>query len=190
MPFYRDGRADGDFEGGIELALRRLLVSPSFLFRVERDPANAAPDTAYPITNLELASRLSFFLWSSIPDDELLDLAIRAKLREPVILEQQVHRMLADKRSQALVTNFTGQWLYLRNLPDKQPDSELFPNFDDSLRQSFRHETELFFDSFLHGNASVIEMLTANYTFLNERLAQHYGIPDVHGSPYRQGYAE
>ena len=186
MPFYRDGHADGGFEGGIELAVRRLLVSPSFLFRIERDPSNVVSNTAYPVTDLELASRLSFFLWSSIPDEELLGLAIRAKLKDPAILEQQVHRMLADKRSQSLVSNFAGQWLYLRNLPDKQPDSELFPNFDDSLRQSFRRETELFFDNFLRGNASVVEMLTANYTFLNERLARHYGVPNVYGSQYRR----
>lgn len=186
MRFYRDGVADGGFESGVELALRRLLVSPTFLFRIERDPPGAVPATPYRIGDIELASRLSFFLWSSIPDDELLDQAVRGRLKDPAVLERQVRRMLDDTRSQALVRNFTGQWLYLRNLPDKTPDSELFPDFDDGLRQAFGREAELLFGSFLHGNASAVEMLTANYTFLNERLARHYGIPNVYGNRFRK----
>jgi mono/diheme cytochrome c family protein len=186
LDFYKDGRQNGSFEYGIEMAVRRLLVSPSFLFRIERDPANAAPGTPYRISDLELASRLSFFLWSSIPDDQLLDLAIQGRLKNPVVLREQVRRMLADPRSQALVTNFTGQWLYLRNIPAVTPDSELFPDFDYSLRDGFRRETELFFGSILHENRSVLDLLTARYTFLNERLAKHYGIPDVYGPEFRK----
>jgi hypothetical protein len=186
MDFYKEGAKDGGFESGIELALRRMLISPSFLFRIERDPAGVAPGASYHVSDLELASRLSFFLWSSMPDETLLDLAIRGKLHEPAVLEAQVRRMLADSKASALVNNFTGQWLYLRNLPDKQPDSELFPNFDDHLRQDFRRETELFFDYVLHNDVSVLDLLTAKYTFLNERLAKHYGIPNVYGSGFRR----
>ena len=186
MPFYEAGRAAGGFEAGVERALQRLLVSPQFLFRIETDPANTPSGTAHPISELELASRLSFFLWSSIPDDELLDLAARGKLREPGVLERQVRRMLADRRSEPLVTNFAEQWLYLRDLDSKKPNELLFPDFDESLRAAFRQETDLFLDSVLRSDRSVLELLSANYTFVNERLAQHYGIPDVHGPEFRK----
>jgi hypothetical protein len=168
------------------MALRAVLVSPEFLFRVEQDPANIAPKTAYRISDLELASRLSFFIWSSIPDDELLDQAIRGKLRTPAVLEQQVRRMLADPRSRALVDNFAGQWLFLRNLAGVKPDMRLFPDFDDNLRQALREETELFFDSIMREDRSVLDLLRAKYTFVNERLAKHYGIPNVYGSRFRR----
>jgi mono/diheme cytochrome c family protein len=186
MKFYQDARADGDFDAGIEMALRAVLVSPEFLFRVEQDPANVAPNSAYRISDLELATRLSFFLWSSIPDDELLEAAIRGKLKTPAVLEQQVRRMLSDARSRALVNNFAEQWLYLRNLSSMTPDMRLFPDFDDNLRQSFREETELFFESIMREDRSVLDLLRANYTFVNERLAKHYGIPNVYGSRFRR----
>jgi hypothetical protein len=186
LELYREARADGDFDAGIEMALSAILVSPQFLFRVERDPAGVAPNTAYRISDLELASRLSFFLWSSIPDDELLDIAIAGKLKEPAVLEQQARRMLADSRSRALVTNFAGQWLHLRNLASITPDMRLFPDFDDNLRQAFRQETELFFESILREDRSALDLLSANYTFVNERLAKHYGIPHVYGSRFRR----
>ena len=152
MPFYTAGRTEGGFERGIQHALQRILVSPQFLFRIERDPAAAAPGSSHPVTDLELASRLSFFLWSSIPDDELLN----ARLRQPGVLEQQVRRMLADPRSSSLVTNFAEQWLYLRDIEAKKPNEILFPDFDESLRTAFRRETDLFLDSVLRGNASVL----------------------------------
>ena len=186
MPFYATGRAEGGFELGIERAIQRLLVSPQFLFRIEHDPKGAAQGTAHPVSDLELATRLSFFLWSSIPDDELLDLASQGKLRQPGTLEQQVRRMMADSRSASLVTNFAEQWLYLRDLDAKKPNELLFPDFDESLRSAFRQETDLFLDSVLRGNRSVLELLSANYTFVNERLAKHYGIPDVHGTEFRR----
>jgi mono/diheme cytochrome c family protein len=181
---YADGRATGDFESGIELALRRLLVSPHFLFRVEQDPSS--PNRIYKVTDLELASRLSFFIWSSIPDDELLDLAARAKLRDPGVLTKQVRRMLADPRARELTRNFAGQWLFLRNLPAALPDVVLFPNFNENLRQDFRKETELFFDSLLREDRSVLDLVSADYTFLNERLAKWYGVPGVYGSRFRR----
>jgi hypothetical protein len=168
------------------MALSAILVSPQFLFRVERDPAGAPPDTAYRISDLELASRLSFFLWSSIPDDELLDQAISGRLHEPAVLERQVRRMLADSRSQALVSNFAAQWLHLRNLDAITPDMRLFPDFDDNLRRAFRRETELFVESVVREDRSVLDLLHANYSFLNERLAKHYGIPHVYGSRFRR----
>ncbi len=177
---------EGDFDAGIEMALSAVLVSPQFLFRVEKDPAGVAPNTAYRISDLELASRLSFFLWSSIPDDQLLDLAVAGKLHEPAVLDRQVRRMLADRRSQSLVTNFAEQWLRLRNLESITPDMRLFPDFDDNLRQAFRKETELFFDSILREDRSVLDLLNANYTFLNERLAKHYGIANVYGTRFRR----
>ncbi|HMC65182.1 MAG TPA: DUF1592 domain-containing protein [Gemmataceae bacterium] len=183
---YRKARANGDFEAGIEMALSAVLVSPEFLFRIERDPAGITPNTAYRISDLELASRLSFFLWSSIPDDELLDAAIRGKLKEPAVLEQQVRRMLADSRSRTLVTNFASQWLHLRNLASITPDMRLFPDFDDNLRQAFLQETELFFESIVREDRPVLDLLSANYTFVNERLARHYGIPHVYGSRFRR----
>ena len=188
IPFklYQDGRAAGGFDAGIERALRALLVSPEFLFRVENDPPNVAANTAYRLTDLELASRLSFFLWSSIPDDTLLDLAIQGKLREPGMLEKQVRRMLADSRSQMLVTSFADQWLYLRNLDAIVPDAREFADYDDNLRQSMKRETELFFGSIMSEDRSVIDLLSANYSFLNERLAKHYGVPKVYDSYFRR----
>ena len=186
LKFYKDARAEGGFEAGIEMALRSVLVSPEFLFRVEQDPAGVAPRTAYRIGDLELASRLSFFLWSSIPDDELLDAAVSGKLKSPAALEQQVRRMLADTRSRALVVNFADQWLYLRNLASVTPDMRLFPDFDDNLRQAFRQETELLFESVMRDDRSVLDLLRARYTFVNERLAKHYGIPNVYGSRFRR----
>ena len=162
-----------------------MLVSPQFLFRIERDP-RCAPGPSYRVSDLELASRLSFFLWSSIPDDELLDVAAQGKLNDPAVLEQQVRRMLADPRSESMVTNFAAQWLFLRDVEAKQPDELLFPDFDDGLRTAFQRETELFLDSILRENRSVLDLLTANYTFLNERLAKHYGIPNVEGSYFRR----
>ena len=186
LTFYDQGAASGGFDGGIELALRRLLVTPEFLFRIERDPAGAAPGTAYRLSDLELASRLSFFLWSSIPDDELLDVAIRGEIQDTSVLEAQTRRMLADPRSVALVTNFAGQWLSLRNAAAVQPDEDLFPDFGEALRQGFRRETELLFESILRESRSVVELLSADYTFVNERLARHYGIPNVQGSRFRR----
>ncbi len=186
LDLYRTGRNDGNFEAGIELALQRILAGPEFLFRVERDPANLPPDTAYPISDLELASRLSFFLWSSIPDDTLLDLAERGRLEDPAVLQQQVDRMLADRRSNALVDNFAGQWLYLRNLRNWKPLAREFPDFDGELRQALQQETELFFRSMLREDRSVLDLLSADYTFLNERLARHYGIPNIYGSSFRR----
>ena len=186
MPFYTAGKTEGGFDLGIQRAIQRLLVSPQFLFRIERDPSTAAPGTGHPVSDLELASRLSFFLWSSIPDDELLDLASQGKLRQSGILEQQVKRMLADSRSTSLVSNFAEQWLYLRDIENKRPNEALFADFDESLRDAFRQETDLFLDSVLRGNHSVLDLLSANYTFVNERLAKHYGIPNVHGSDFRR----
>jgi hypothetical protein len=186
MGFYREGRTDGDFEAGIERALSSILVSPNFLFRVERDPAELSPKSAYPISDIELASRLSFFLWSSIPDDELLDLAEHHELSKPGVLDQQARRMLADARASSLASNFAGQWLYLRNLESITPDLRLFPDFDDNLRQALRQETEMFFESILQENGSAIGLLKANYTFLNERLARHYRIPYVYGNRFRR----
>ncbi|MCI0335428.1 MAG: DUF1592 domain-containing protein, partial [Planctomycetes bacterium] len=186
MEFYRRGRAEGDFDSGIELALSSVLVNPQFLFRIERDPAGVPPKTAYQIDDVELASRLSFFLWSSIPDDELLDLAERGELSRPDVLEQQVRRMLADERSEALVNNFAEQWLYLRNLESINPDMRLFPDFDDNLRQAMRQETTLFFKNIVREDRSVLDFVKADYTYLNERLAKHYGIPHVYGSRFRR----
>jgi cytochrome c5 len=186
LSFYESGRRQGGFEAGIELALERILASPKFLFRAERDPEKAAPGSVYSVSDLDLASRLSFFLWSSIPDDELLSVAARGKLREPAVLDNQVRRMLADARSQALVANFAGQWLHLRNVRNVLPNSDEFPDFDDNLRQSFRRETELFFESILREDRSVLDLMTADYAFLNERLARHYGIPGIYGSHFRR----
>uniref|UniRef100_UPI0039C9F691 DUF1592 domain-containing protein n=1 Tax=Horticoccus sp. 23ND18S-11 TaxID=3391832 RepID=UPI0039C9F691 len=187
LQFFREGSAEGaGFEAGIENAVSAILVSPQFLFRVEADPAGIAPGTAYRISDLELASRLSFFLWSSLPDDALLDAAVRGDLRQPALLEAQMRRMLADERSRSLVTNFASQWLYLRNLEIVTPDLRRFPNFDDNLRQAFRRETELFVESVLREDRSIADLLSADYTFLNERLAKHYGIPHVYGSHFRR----
>ena len=186
MEFFRETRAQEGFEAGIESALSAILVSPQFLFRVEQDPVGVAPNTAYRISDLDLASRLSFFLWSSIPDDPLLDAAVRGQLHKPSVLEKQVRRMLTDPRSGALTRNFVGQWLHLRNLESITPDLRLFPDFDDNLRQAFREETELFFDSVAREDRSVLSLLKADFTFLNERLAKHYGIPHVYGSRFRR----
>ena len=186
LSLYRKARADGDFDAGIEMAVSAVLVSPHFLFRVEQDPAGVAPGTPYRVSDLELASRLSFFLWSSIPDDELLNLAIAGQLHEPVVVERQVRRMLADSRSEALVSNFASQWLHLRNLDSITPDMRLFPDFDDNLRKAFRRETELFFESILREDRSVVDLLRANYTFVNERLAKHYGLPHIYGTRFRR----
>jgi hypothetical protein len=186
MDFYDEGRAQGSFDAGIELALRRILASPEFVFRFEREPANAEPGEAYRIDDLELASRLSFFLWSSIPDDELLDLAQQNRLHEPAVLRRQVRRMIADPRSQELIENFAGQWLYLRNLDVKGGAVEEFPDFDDNLREAFRTETEMLFASIVREDRNVVDLLTADYTFVNERLARHYGMPGVYGSHFRR----
>jgi hypothetical protein len=186
MPFFEQGRRAGGFDEGIQRGVELILVSPAFLFRTEREPANGASTRVSRIRSLELASRLSFFLWSSIPDDELLDLAIGGTLANPDVLERQTRRMLADPRSESLVTNFAGQWLFLRNLPTTTPDPRLFPDFDESLRRALRRETELLFDNILRQDRSVLEFLTADYTFLNERLASHYGIPGVKGSHFRR----
>ena len=186
MTFYRKAQAADGFEAGIESALSAILVGPEFLFRVEKDPAGVAPDTAYRISDLALASRLSFFLWSSIPDDELLDTAIRGDLHKSRALEKQARRMLTDSRSRNLISNFAGQWLYLRNLESVTPDLRLFPDFDDNLRQAFRQETEFFFESVVREDRSVLDLLRSDYTFLNERLAKHYGIPHVYGSRFRR----
>jgi len=186
LSFYQSARNKKDFDAGIENALRLILTNPKFLFRMETDPAGVAPGSMHPVSELELASRLSFFLWSTIPDDQLITIASQGKLRDPAILEQQVKRMLADDRSEALVKNFAGQWLLLRNLPNVQPDPNEFPNFDDNLRQAFRRETEMFFGSIMRDDRNVLDLLTADYTFVNERLAKHYGIPGVYGSQFRR----
>jgi hypothetical protein len=186
MAFYKAGRAERDFDLGIQRVVQRVLMSPQFLFRIEHDPAGVPPGTSHPVSDVELASRLSFFLWSSVPDDELLNLAIEGKLRQPGVLDQQVRRMMSDPRSSSMVTNFAEQWLYLRDLDARKPNEVLFPDFDESLRDAMRRETDLFLDSVLRGNKSVLELISANYTFLNERLAEHYGIPNVHGSDFRR----
>jgi len=184
--FYAVGRKQGTFDTGIQTALQRILASPKFAFRVERDPPDAIPGAIYRISDLELASRLSFFLWSSIPDDPLLRAASLGTLHTPAVLNEQVRRMLADPKADALVTNFAGQWLYVRNLKSVQPNSLEFPDFDDNLRQAFQREAELFFRSILREDRNVVDLMTADYTFLNERLAKHYGIPGVYGSHYRR----
>jgi hypothetical protein len=182
LPFYEKGRVEGGFDQGVERALERLLVSPQFLFRVEQPPAVPVAR----VSDIELASRLSFFLWSSIPDDGLLNAAAQGQLHTPAILEREVRRMLRDSRSEALVTNFAEQWLFVRDVEAKQPDGLLFPDFDESLREAMRTETDLFLDSVLRENRSVLDLLTANYSFINERLAKHYGIPNIEGSYFRR----
>ena len=186
VSFYQRGYAEGGFEAGVETALRALLASPEFLFRIERDPAGLAPGTPYRVSDLELASRLSFFLWSSLPDDALIDAAAARRLSDPAVLEAEVRRMLADPRAAALTTNFASQWLHLRNLDAVRPDARLFPDFDDNLRQGFRRETELLFRSVLDEDRSVVDLLTADYTFVNERVATHYEIPGVYGDHFRR----
>ncbi|MBV9508469.1 MAG: DUF1592 domain-containing protein [Acidobacteriia bacterium] len=187
MSFYQQGRNEGgDFDHGIELALRRILADPEFVFRKEAEPPNVKPGDKYRVSDLELASRLSFFLWSSIPDDQLLTLAGQNKLHEPEVLQAQVRRMLSDPRSDQLVLNFAGQWLQLRGLKAQSPVTSEFPDFDDNLRRAMQKETELFVDSVVHEDRSVLELLDGNYTFVNERLAKHYGIPNVYGSNFRR----
>jgi hypothetical protein len=183
MGFYQDGRKRAGFESGIRQALARILVGPRFVFRFESDPDSVAPGAAHRITDLELASRLSFFLWSSIPDDELLTLASQDKLHEPATLERETRRMLADPRSESLVTDFGGQWLYLRELKNQRPESK---DFSGNLRESFKRETELFFGSIMREDRNVLDLLRADYTFVDEELARHYGIPNVHGSFFRR----
>jgi mono/diheme cytochrome c family protein len=186
LTMYRSGRTGAGFDQGIQVAIQGLLTSPNFLFRTAQDPAGLAPGTVYRISDLELASRLSFFLWSSIPDDELLDVASRGTLTQAAVLERQVRRMLKDQRASALVTNFGGQWLHLRNLAAFVPDRTDFPEFDDLLRQAMRRETELFLDSVLREDRSALDLLRADYTFVNERLARHYGIAGIYGSQFRR----
>jgi Protein of unknown function (DUF1592)/Protein of unknown function (DUF1588)/Protein of unknown function (DUF1587)/Protein of unknown function (DUF1585)/Protein of unknown function (DUF1595) len=182
MSFFESGRRNGGFEGGIQAALQRILASPQFIFRIERDSAPGV----HRISDTELASRLSFFLWSSIPDDRLIQLAGSGTLSRPAVLEAEVRRMLADSKSSAVVENFAGQWLRLRNLRNVSPNSDLFPDFDDNLRQSFRRETEMLFDSIIREDRPVLDLMTANYTFVNERLARHYGIPGIYGTQFRR----
>jgi len=186
LRFYRNACAEDGFEAGIEAALSAVLVSPEFLFRVEQDPVGTGPNSAYCLSDLALASRLSFFLWSSIPDDELLETAIRGELHKPKVLDRQVRRMLADSRSRNLVSNFAEQWLYLRNLESLTPDLRLFPDFDDNLRQAFREETELLFETVRREDRSVLDLLKVDYTFLNERLAKHYDVAHIYGSRFRR----
>jgi hypothetical protein len=186
MKLFHEGDQIGGFDAGIERALSAVLVNPHFLFRIERDPEGTPPGTAYHVSPMELASRLSFFLWSSIPDDELHELAVKEELQKPDVLEAQVRRMLADDRSDSLVSNFAGQWLYLRNLDSVTPDNRLFPDFDDNLRQALREETGLFVESIIREDRSVLDLINADYTFLNERLAKHYGIPHVYGTRFRR----
>ena len=187
LSFYQQGRnATGNFESGIEMALRRILADPEFVFRFEPPPATVAPGGAYRINDVELASRLSFFIWSSIPDDELLNLAIQNKLHEPAVLERETRRMLADARAHALVTNFAGQWLYLRELKNANPDPREFPDFDDNLRQAFQRETEMLFESVVREDRPVLDLLNADYTFVNERLAKHYGMAGIYGPDFRR----
>jgi mono/diheme cytochrome c family protein len=186
IEFYRAGRQQGNFDAGIQMAIERLLADPEFLFRVERAPAGLAAGASYRISDLDLASRLSFFLWSSIPDDELIDAAAQGKLKEPAVLERQVRRMLADQRSRAMVDNFVGQWLLVRDINSVYPDPATFPEFDDNLRAAFEQETERFVESQLRENRSIVDLLSADYTFLNERLARHYGIPNVYGTRFRR----
>ncbi len=187
MEFYARGRSNRrSFDSGIESALQFILASPEFLIRFESDPPNLAANAAYRLDDFALASRLSFFLWSSIPDNQLLTLAEQGKLKDPAVLEQQVRRMLADARSRALISNFAEQWLHLRNLKNSTPDLQAFPNFDDNLRQAMKEETTLLFDSIMREDRSVLDLLNADYTFVNERLARHYGIPNVYGSQFRR----
>jgi cytochrome c553 len=186
MKFYQIGHDAGGFEKGIETALLRILADPEFIYRTEVDPAGVAKGQTYWITDLELASRLSFFLWSSIPDDELISLAAQGKLRDATVLKQQVQRMLADSRSRELTNNFAGQWLGLRALPSSAPAAQIFPDFDDTLRQAFRREAELFFESIVREDRNVVDLLTADYTFVNERLAEHYRIPNIYGPDFRR----
>jgi hypothetical protein len=186
LAFYRAGRAGEDFDAGIQQGIRRILASPRFLFRIEREPANATTGQPYRVNDFDLASRLSFFLWSSIPDDELLAGAAKGTLSDRATMERQVRRMLGDRRSQALVDNFASQWLTIGKLSGVVPDVDAYPEFDENLRDAFRQETRLFIGSQLREDRSVIDLLTANYSFVNERLARHYQIPNIYGSHFRR----
>ena len=183
MGFYKKGREAGDFESGIQEGLARILVAPRFVYRAEEEPATIASGQPYRVGDVDLASRLSFFLWSSIPDEELLDVAIKGRLRDPKVLDQQVKRMLADPKADAIVENFAGQWLYLRDLDHVQTEAR---NFDENLRQSFRRETEMLFRTIVRDDRSLIDLIEADYTFVDERLARHYGIPNIQGSYFRR----
>jgi hypothetical protein len=186
MALYNTGASEKGFESGIELALQSILAGPEFLFRVAQDPVGIAAGTVYPISDIELASRISFFLWSTLPDDELLGLAEQGKLREPGVLEAQIGRMMADSRSAAMIDNFGEQWLVLRNVDIAAPHPNIFPEFDNELREAFKQETRLWFESLLREDHSILELLTSDYTYVNERLARHYGIPDIYGSRFRR----
>jgi Protein of unknown function (DUF1592)/Protein of unknown function (DUF1588)/Protein of unknown function (DUF1587)/Protein of unknown function (DUF1585)/Protein of unknown function (DUF1595) len=186
MEFYRAGRKEGEFDHGIEMVLARILASPQFVSRIEEEPANLKPGQPYRISDVDLASRLSFFLWSTSPDDELMKLASQGRLKDPVVLERQTRRMLQDPRAEALAINFAGQWLNLRGLQSAGPLPMLYPDFDDPLRQGMRREVELLFDTIVREDRNVVELLTADYTFVNERLARHYGIPNIYGSQFRR----
>ena len=186
LSFYQSGRNNGNFESGVRTAIQAIIANPEFVFRFEREPSNAAPGRNYRISDLELASRLSYFLWSSAPDDQLIALAGQGKLKDPVVLEKQVRRMLADPKSEAMIANFAGQWLHLQNLKIVNPDLFLFANFDRSLANSMKRETELLFDSVMREDRNVLDLLSANYTFVDERLALHYGIPNILGSRFRR----
>jgi hypothetical protein len=186
LALYKGGAQNGGFESGVRLALQKILVSPEFLFRTEVDPPGTAPGAVYKISDVELASRLSFFLWSSIPDDQLLAVAESGRLSDPSVLQAQVKRMLADPRSQALVKNFAGQWLFLRNIARISPDYTTFPYFDENLRQALAKETELLIESQLREDHGVVDLLSTDYTFLNERLAEHYGIKGIYGNEFRR----
>jgi hypothetical protein len=186
MEFYEFGRKEKDFDQGVEMVLARVLASPQFIYRIEEEPATARPGQAYRISDIDLASRLSFFLWSSSPDDELLKIAAQGRLRTPAVLEQQVRRMLAHPKAQALAVNFAGQWLNLRALDATAPLPLIYPDFDDPLRQAMRREVELLFDAIVREDRNVLDLLTADYTFVNERLAKHYGIKNVYGSFFRR----
>jgi hypothetical protein len=187
MQFYTSGRTEGgSFDDGIEAALQRILADPEFVYRGEPEPAGLAPGKSYRISDLALASRLSFFLWSSVPDDELIDLAVQGKLKDPAVVEKQVKRMLADPKSDALITNFTGQWLGVRSLAASEPVVNMFPDFDDNLRAAYKKEVELFFGSVVHEDRSIMDLLTGDYTYVNERLAKQYGIPNIYGPQFRR----
>jgi hypothetical protein len=186
MEFYKFGRGEGSFEDGIEMVLSRVLASPQFIYRIEEEPAAVKPGQAYRISDVDLASRLSFFLWSTGPDDQLLKVAATGRLKDPVVLEQQVRRMLKDPKAETLAVNFAGQWLNLRAIQADSPLPLIYPDFDDPLRQAMRREVELLFDSIVREDRPITELLDANYTFVNERLAKHYGIPNVYGSQFRR----
>jgi cytochrome c5 len=186
LEFYKAGRASGSFDAGIQRGIERILAAPSFVFRVEREPSNVPVGSVYRLDDLDLASRLSFFIWSSIPDDELLNTAIAGKLKQPAVLDQQVRRMLADQRSRALVDNFVDHWLQMSKLRGVVPDVDAFPDFDENLREAMHQETEEFVTSELRADRSVMGLLTANYSYLNERLAKHYGIPNIYGNHFRK----